>query len=254
VSSSCAQCGHGRLRALVTGATRTAEELGRAFPAVPVRTSGGSRVLARVPGSPAVVVATPGAEPYADGGYAAAILLDAWALLSRPSLRAAEETLRRWMNAAALVRPGPDGGSVVVVADASLPVVQALIRWDPATFADRELAERRELRFPPAARMAALSGPHSAVRALLDAADLPPGTEILGPVPVAGGDPGTVAGPAGGPAGGPAPDVDAVRFLIRAPRSGGTALAAVLHAGQAARTARKEPGTVRLELDPAELI
>jgi primosomal protein N' (replication factor Y) len=254
VSSSCAQCGPGRLRALVTGATRTAEELGRAFPAVPVRTSGGSRVLARVPGSPAVVVATPGAEPYADGGYAAAILLDAWALLSRPSLRAAEETLRRWMNAAALVRPGPDGGSVVVVADASLPVVQALIRWDPATFADRELAERRELRFPPAARMAALSGPHSAVRALLDAADLPPGAEILGPVPVAGGDPGTVAGPAGGPAGGPAPDVDAVRFLVRAPRSGGTALAAVLHAGQAARTARKEPGTVRLELDPAELI
>ena len=39
----CPQCGHDRLRALVTGATRTAEELGRAFPAVPVRTSGGSR-------------------------------------------------------------------------------------------------------------------------------------------------------------------------------------------------------------------
>ena len=254
VSPDCAQCGHGRLRALVTGATRTAEELGRAFPAVPVRTSGGSRVLARVPASPAVVVATPGAEPYADGGYAAAILLDAWALLSRPSLRAAEETLRRWMNAAALVRPGPDEGSVVVVADASLPVVQALIRWDPATFADRELAERRELRFPPAARMAALSGPHSAVRALLDAAELPPGTEILGPVPVAGGDPGTSAGPAGDPAGPLGQEADAVRFLVRAPRSGGTALAAVLHAGQAARTARKEPGTVRLELDPAELI
>jgi primosomal protein N' (replication factor Y) len=254
VSPNCAQCGRGRLRALVTGATRTAEELGRAFPAVPVRTSGGSRVLARVPGSPAVIVATPGAEPYADGGYAAAVLLDAWALLSRPSLRAAEETLRRWMNAAALVRPGPAGGSVVVVADGSLPVVQALIRWDPATFADRELAERRELRFPPAARIAALSGPHSAVRALLDAADLPPGAEILGPVPVAGGDPGHPAGAAGEPGGPLGPDADAVRFLVRAPRSGGAALAAVLRAGQAGRTARKEPGTVRLELDPAELI
>jgi primosomal protein N' len=254
VSPACPQCGHGRLRALVTGATRTAEELGRAFPAVPVRTSGGSRVLARLAGSPAVVVATPGAEPYADGGYAAAILLDSWALLSRPSLRAAEETLRRWMNAAALVRPGPDGGSVVVMADAGLQVVQALIRWDPATFADRELAERRELRFPPAARMAALSGPHSAVRALLDAAELPAGAEILGPVPVAGADPGSPAGFAGDPAGAPGPAADAVRFLVRAPRSGGTALAAVLHAGQAARTARKEPGTIRLELDPAELI
>jgi primosomal protein N' (replication factor Y) len=254
VSPACAQCGHSRLRALVTGAARTAEELGRAFPAVPVRTSGGSRVLARVPGSPAVVVATPGAEPCAEGGYAAAILLDAWALLGRPSLRAAEETLRRWMNAAALVRPGPDGGSVVVVADASLPVVQAMIRWDPATFAERELAERRELRFPPAARMAALSGPHNAVRALLDAADLPPGAEILGPVPVAGSDPGTPAQAPDALAVAAGPDADLVRFLVRAPRSGGTALAAVLHAGQAARTARKEPGTIRLELDPAELI
>jgi primosomal protein N' (replication factor Y) len=213
---------------------------------VPVRTSGGSRVLARVPGAPAVVVATPGAEPLADGGYAAAILLDAWALLSRPSLRAAEETLRRWMNAAALTRPGPDGGSVVVVADAGLPAVQALIRWDPATFADRELAERRGLRFPPAARMAALSGPHAAIRALLDAADLPPGAEILGPVPVI-----ETAQSAAAPDG---PDPDTVRFLVRAPRPGGTALAAALRAGQAARTARKEPGAIRLELDPAELI
>ena len=254
VSPACSQCGHSRLRALVTGATRTAEELGRAFPAVPVRTSGGSRVLARVPGTPAVVVATPGAEPCADGGYAAAILLDAWALLGRPSLRAAEETLRRWMNAAALARPGPDGGSVVVVADASLPVVQALIRWDPATFADRELAERRELRFPPAARMAALSGPHNAVRALLDGAELSAGAEILGPVPVAGSDPGTSGGAPGEPPGLAGPDADLVRFLVRVPRSEGTALAAVLHAGQAARTARKEPGTIRLELDPAELI
>jgi primosomal protein N' (replication factor Y) len=158
------------------------------------------------------------------------------------------------MNAAALVRPGPDGGSVVVVADASLPVVQAMIRWDPATFAERELAERRELRFPPAARMAALSGPHNAVRALLDAADLPPGAEILGPVPVAGSDPGTPAQAPDALAVAAGPDADLVRFLVRAPRSGGTALAAVLHAGQAARTARKEPGTIRLELDPAELI
>ncbi|MGH3272821.1 MAG: primosomal protein N' [Streptosporangiaceae bacterium] len=242
VSQACTRCGHSRLRALVTGAARTAEELGRAFPSVPVRTSGGGRVLTQVAGSPAVVVATPGAEPQADGGYTAAILVDARALLGRPSLRAAKETLRRWMNAAALVQPGPDGGRVVVVADASLPVVQALIRWDPATFADRELAERRELRFPPAARMAALSGPHAAVRALLDAARLPAGAEVLGPVPVAGS------------AVRPPPDADAVRFLVRVPRSGGTELAAVLHAGQAARTARKEPGTVRLELDPAELI
>ena len=68
--------------ALVTGAGRTAEELGRAFPSVPVRTSGRAEVITEVPASPAVVVATPGAEPLADGGYAAAVLLDGWMLLA----------------------------------------------------------------------------------------------------------------------------------------------------------------------------
>ena len=90
-----------------------------------------------------------------------------------------------------------------MVADAGLPAVQALVRWDPVTFAGRELEERRELRFPPACRMAALSGPHDAVRALLDSADLPPGAEVLGPVPVPESG-GTAAGTGGGTAGGAA--------------------------------------------------
>ena len=150
-----------QLRALVTGAARTAEELGRAFPGVPVRTSGGQHVLATVPAEPALVIATPGAEPVAPDGYAAALLLDGWALLGRPSLRAAEEALRRWLNAAALVRPGR--GPVVVLAEATLPAVQALIRWDPVTFSERELAERAELGFPPAVRMASVTGPPEAV-------------------------------------------------------------------------------------------
>ncbi len=129
--------------------------------------------MVAVPDEPAIVIATPGAEPRARGGYAAAILLDGWALLARPSLRAGEEALRRWMNAAALVRPALAGGKVIALADQGLPAVQALIRWDPATFADRELAERTELRFPPVVRIAALTGADSDVRELLDAVSLP---------------------------------------------------------------------------------
>jgi primosomal protein N' (replication factor Y) (superfamily II helicase) len=241
---SCPHCGHDRLRAAVTGAGRTAEELGRAFPSVPIRRSGGDAVIDEVPATPAVVVATPGAEPRAAGGYAAAVLLDGWALLGRPSLRAAEEALRRWMNAAALVRPGPAGGAVVVVASAALATVQALIRWDPVTHAERELAERAELRFPPTVRMASLAGPASAVAGLLDAAELPAGADVLGPVPVTSdGSPGPVS-----------PDGETVRALVRVGRAEGPALAASLQAAQAVRSARKEPGAVRLQLDPAELI
>ncbi len=149
------------------------------------------------------------------------------------------------MNAAALVRPASDGGAVVVVADAGVPAVQALIRWDPVTHAERELAERTQLRFPPAARMASLTGAKDAVAGLLAAAELPPAAEVLGPVPI------TTAGALehGDQATG-----EAVRALIRVPRSMGGALAAALRAGQGVRSARKDPGVVRLQLDPAELI
>jgi primosomal protein N' (replication factor Y) (superfamily II helicase) len=38
------------------------------------------------------------------------------------------------------------------------------------------------------------------------------------------------------------------------PRSGAAALAGALHAAQAVRSARKDAGPVRVQLDPAELI
>jgi primosomal protein N' (replication factor Y) len=243
----CAQCGQPGLRALVIGAGRTAEELGRAFPAASVRTSGGAEVIAEVGSEPAVIVATPGAEPRASGGYAAAVLLDGWALLGRASLRASEEALRRWLNAAALVRPagpGADGGSVVVVAESALAPVQALVRWDPVTQAERELAERRELRFPPAVRVAALTGPQDAVRDVLAGAKLPAGAEVLGPVPAPDGRSDQEQGEAAA----------AVRVLVRVDRRSGTALACALRAAQAIRSARKDSGVVRLQLDPAELL
>jgi primosomal protein N' (replication factor Y) len=258
-SRVCQHCGHAGLRAIVTGAGRTAEELGRAFPSVPVRTSGRSGVLHEVPADPAVVVATPGAEPRAANGYAAAVLLDGWVLLGRPSLRAAEEALRRWMNAAALVQPASEGGTVIVVADAGLPPTAALVRWDPVTHAERELAERAELRFPPTVRMASLTGAEPAVRDVIAAAGLPPHAEILGPVPVSP-RPAALTGPAGpadpaDPADPAAPaENPQVRALIRVPRADAAALAAGLHAAQSVRSARKDPEAVRVQLDPAELI
>jgi primosomal protein N' (replication factor Y) len=244
VEVTCITCGNAGLRALVTGARRTAEELGRAFPGFAVRTSSGAEVLRTTSSEPALVIATPGAEPLVPGGYAAGVLLDGWALLGRPSLRAAEEALRRWLNAAALVRPGSAGGKVIVLADPTVPAVQALIRWDPAAHARRELAERAELRFPPAVRMAALTGPADAVGELVDSACLPPGAEVLGPVPVP-----VPAAPAGGD---PAPDT--VRFLVRVPAPAGTKLAVALRSGLAERSAKKESGPLRLQLDPGELI
>jgi len=233
----CPNCQATGLRANVTGARRTAEELGRAFPGVPVRTSGRDGVLARVDAAPALVVATPGAEPVAEGGYGAVLLLDGWALLGRPDLRAGEETLRRWLAAAALAKPAGEGGRVVVLADASLQVVQALIRWDPGGFADRELDERVALGFPPAVRMAAMSGPPAALAEFVATLELPPTAELLGPVELAGSD-----------------GVALVRMLVRVAHRHGAALAVALKAGLAGRSARKPAESVRVQLDPLDVL
>jgi len=272
----CPSCGGQRMRTLVTGARRTAEEMANAFPGTAVVVSGGPATLAAVPAAPALVVATLGAEPRAKGGYAAAVLLDGWALLARPSLDAAQEALRRWLNAASLVVSGPAGGRVIVAADASLPAVQALIRWDPVTHAERELAERAEVGFPPAVRMAAVTGPAGAVDRLLAGTTLPASAEVLGPIVLDAGAPGTpsAAGPesdqlltegfengvavdatvAAGTAGEPEASSQAVRVLIRVPKSEALALASALQQAQAGRSARKDPGQVRVQVDPAELI
>jgi len=114
--------------------------------------------------------------------------------------------------------------------------VQALLRWDPVSFSERELAERAELGFPPAVRMAAITGSPAAVAEFVGSAELPPRAEVLGPVPLGGVD-----------------SPEESRTLIRIPRPDGLALARALHAAQAHRSARKDGAAVRVQLDPAEV-
>ena len=240
----CARCGSDAVRAVVIGARRTAEELGRAFAGTPVMTSTGDAIVAEVAARPALVVATPGAEPRAEGGYGAALLLDTWALLGRQDLRAAEDALWRWMSAAALVRPGGDGGVVLVVAESSIPTVQSLIRWDPVGHAEAELTARAEVGLPPSVHMAALDGAAGAVAALLDQVRLPDGADLLGPVDPPPG----VRRPAGTPAGAPV-----TRMLVRVRREQGLALAASLRRGVGVLSARQDHEPVRVQIDPLHI-
>ncbi len=238
----CAECGSTSLRAVTVGAGRTAEELGRAFPSVSVITSGRDGVIDEVSSRPALVVCTPGAEPVADGGYAAALLLDGRLLLDRIDLRAEEEAVRRWINAASLVRPASSGGRVVLVAEAALRPVQALIRWDPAGCAESERAQRIELRLPPAWRVAELVGHPDDVRSFTDVLELPPSGRILGPV--------AVAESRRSGRGEPAPRV---RALVSATHDDGQALSAACKAAASVRSAAKSGGAVTVRLDPVSL-
>lgn len=244
VALRCGRCGSDAVRAVVVGARRTAEELGRAFPGVPVVTSGGDAVVTEVPARAAVVVATPGAEPRADGGYGAALLLDGWALLGRQDLRAAEDTLRRWMSAAAMVLDRAAGGTVAVVAESSIPTVQALVRWDPVGHAESELDGRTEVGLPPAVHLAAVDGVPEAADALLEAAALPPDAEVLGPVDLPFG----ARRPPGVD-----PDAPVHRMLVRVSRDRGLVLAAALRRATGVLSARHDQTPVRVQIDPLHI-
>lgn len=235
---TCPECGNHRLRAMRVGANRTAEELGRAFAQTPVLVSEAERgVMGDVDTHPRLVVATPGAEPEAEGGYAAAVLLDAALATSLPGIGGGEEALRRWAHAVSLVR---DGGQVVVCGGGDSRVAGALVRADPVTFADRELDERRELGFPPAVRAATLTGAVGPVQDLIGVIDLPQQGQVVGPF--------AAASPRGDQA-----DEDVVRAVVRAPLSQGAALSHAIRAGLAIRSAHKRPGTVRVVVDPRDL-
>ncbi|MFE4542903.1 primosomal protein N' [Arthrobacter sp. NPDC056727] len=248
----CVHCQGTRLRRGAAGVLRTAEELGRAFPGKTVVTSSGQNVKATVPDAGALVVATVGAEPVAPAGYAAALLLDGDSLLRRENLRAGEDAVRRWFNAAALVQPATDGGVVVITAD-DTAAVGALLRWDPAGYAQRELALRAELKLPPAVRVAAVTGGSTAVGHFTASA-----TRLL----AAEGVELRVAGPAPllqtahiqiaqAPSAGQESDV---RTLLFIPYAQAAAVTRVLRAAKAAAAAKRTEDPVQLRLDGLDVL
>lgn len=234
IEYACVRCGEHRLRSYRVGVERTAEELGRAFPLVRVIHSSGSHRVTRIEKSdPAIVLATPGAEPVVDQGYSVAVMMDAGAESGRPQMRAGEEALSRWFAVAALVR---STGRVLVLGDPPPMLAQALIRWDPEGYASRELAEREQLRLPPAVRAATVSGNVEVVGRFLRRLELPQDAEVIGPISEAGG-----------------PNGDISRAIVRIPLATGAELSAALKAALTARSLRKEPGSVNVRIDPLAL-
>ncbi len=243
----CAHCAGRKLRKGATGVLRTAEELGRAFPGKAVITSSGGNIKASVGSAKALVVATVGAEPVADGGYAAALLLDGDSLLRRENLRAGEDTVRRWFNAAALVRPASDGGLVVITATESV-AVGALLRWDPAGYARRELELRMELQLPPAVRIASVTGPRAAVVHFSGTVEKELATagvalRTAGPAPL------VLTGPAA--AAGAGEDARTLLFFAYGQAS---TVTRVLRAAKAAAAAKRSTEPVQVRLDGVDVL
>ncbi len=239
----CPTCGDAHLASPLRGSEQTAAEFARAFPGTAVVESSADHVLAEVDDQPRLVIATPGAEPRASTGYAAAVLLDGLQLLERADLRAAEEALRRWLSAVSLVRPATEGGTVMLVAPPHDRAVNALIRVDPGGFAERELADRAGAGFPPSVRLVTVDATADALADLSERAglaDLGEGA-VLGPVELPAREPGV---------GGQFETIG--RLVVRVPRDRGPELNQRLRGALSGRSARKlSPARVRV--DPAQL-
>lgn len=186
----CPSCRGREVAPLAAGAVRLGQELGRSLDA-PVAVLEGYGQEAPAP--PAVLVMTRGSVLDAPPGPVGAVVLpDVDGGLRRPSLDAAEDTLRLAYAVAGWTvhahRPADASRVVVQSREPDHHAVRALASWDPGSFWRTESALRAPLRFPPAAhalRMAVATAGDEVMSAVQ--AVLPAGDDLMGPVPGDGG-------------------------------------------------------------------
>lgn len=170
------------------GIERASEEIARAFPNIPVVISAGDSIKDAIGAQPALVLATPGAQPFVQGGYAAVVLLDGIRFFSHTDLRSAERARELFFETAAMINPT---GKVLIVIDDVHPIVSAIARWNVAPLIKRELSERFDVKLPPIVDSAVLIVEDSeasviarGLRATQSDNRLPQSVQILGPTSI----------------------------------------------------------------------
>ena len=142
----CSFCNRDKQYLAGRGIERAAEEISRAFPNFPVVISAGEVIKDRIEAKPALVLATPGAQPQVEGGYAAVVILEGLRFFAHTDLRTQERARELFLETSSLIS---SEGSVLLVIDDSHPIVSAIARWNIAPLLKRELSERLELKLPP---------------------------------------------------------------------------------------------------------
>lgn len=177
LDAKCDECGNSAFRQGRAGASRTSTEIGKMFPGVKILTSSGRERLEKVDSKPKVVVATPGAEPIASGGYRAVVILDGDQLLRRDTMRATEDAVRAWSNAIALL--GKAGRALIVGLSGRLATEFSL--WNQSAIAEHEFESRVELNLPPAVRVATITADRARLEECAAALAEIDDAEIYGP-------------------------------------------------------------------------
>jgi primosomal protein N' (replication factor Y) len=227
----CSFCNRDKQYLAGRGIERAAEEISRAFPGFPVIVSAGEVIKERVENKPSLVLATTGAQPEVEGGYAAVVILDGMRFFAHTDLRTQERARELFFETSSLISPK---GSVLLVIDEAHPIVSAIARWNVAPLIKRELSERTELQLPPAVFSAVLVMEQSigmqivnGLKKALTDGRLPESSKIYGPTEIPKGQ---------------------VKIVIHADKKDAEALTVVVHELQRRRSiASKELFTLRVE-------
>jgi primosomal protein N' (replication factor Y) len=146
-------CGKTQTRPTRLGASAIAQQMERSFPSSTVIHSNGENRLTKVKGESLVVVATPGAEPQVEGGYAVVLMADASRMVGSPRLRALEQSVSKWANAISLAKAS---GSVVFVGLRE-SLANKMVSLDFLGAVKDDYQDRLELALPPQTRIASIT-------------------------------------------------------------------------------------------------
>jgi primosomal protein N' len=183
---ACPSCGAVDFRWLGAGSQRYEEQLTKSFPRARVIRADPTTI--GHPASPADIYVTTwiGTKESVRPEVDLVAVLDADSLIRRPHFRAAEHAFQALIEMAEWAGPAQAGGRLVIQTDdPSHYVLQALARSDYGYFLEREVEQRKELRYPPFSELIRIEAsgaePEEAlqpfVTALRDS-----GASVLGPI------------------------------------------------------------------------
>ena len=227
----CSFCNRDKQYLAGRGIERAAEEISRAFPNFPVIVSAGDVIKDRIDHKPSLVLATSGAQPQVEGGYAGVVILDGLRFFAHTDLRTQERARELFFESSSLISPD---GAVLLVIDDAHPIVSAIARWNVAPLIKRELSERNDLQLPPSVFSAVLVMDQSIGMQIVSGLKksftdgrLPQSSSIYGPTEISKGQ---------------------IKIVIHADKKDAKALTDLVHELQRRRSiARKELFTLRVE-------
>ena len=230
-SWKCSFCNRDKQYLAGRGIERAAEEISRAFPNFPVIVSAGDVIKDQIEPKPALILATAGAQPQVEGGYAAVVILDGTRFFSHTDLRTQERARELFLESSSMISKV---GAVLLVIDDSHPIVSAIARWNVAPLLKRELSERSELHLPPSVFSIVLvidqfigMQIYSGLKKALNEGRIPQSSKVYGPTEIAKGQ---------------------VKIVIHADKKDSQVLTDVVHELQRRRSiAKKDLFTLRVE-------